>query len=197
MILPPELEEVKLALAVENEKLRRLLEKLSEQRGRIGLLEQKSTILTQYLTDFTDTAAEFMKYVLPSRLASLLIPSLAIRQMQERQKEMGLSTVSEPVVSVHTDPVQPRKGSASGKAAAGPVVRTQEKPASPAPKRWGLWSEQKADSPHPHDFIICIEGNAHERLVSRLALITHLSPVIEAQDLVARDKRGTVSNHFI
>ena len=53
-----EFEEVTKALALETEKLRRMLAGLSEQRNRIALLEQKRAMLHQYYNNFEETAAE-------------------------------------------------------------------------------------------------------------------------------------------
>jgi hypothetical protein len=58
-----ELEEVKQALALENEKLQRMLASLSEQRNRIALLEQKRAMLHQYYNNFEETAAELSRCV--------------------------------------------------------------------------------------------------------------------------------------
>ncbi len=54
---------MKQALALENEKLQRMLASLSEQRHRIALLEQKRAMLHQYYNNFEETAAELSRCV--------------------------------------------------------------------------------------------------------------------------------------
>ncbi|ELR19940.1 regulator of g protein signaling domain containing protein [Acanthamoeba castellanii str. Neff] len=151
-----EFEEVKQALALENEKLQRMLASLSEQRNRIALLEQKRAMLHQYYNNFEETAAELSR--------------------KRREKELRL--LSE-MGSAYDAPAVRGREAAGGKEAqsGGAPAEQQQEKGLPALRRWALWSDQAKPYTSPLDHLLSIE-------------------VIEAKDLVARDKRG-FSNPYV